>query len=619
MKKKLFTLIGVLVILASAINASAETPIKLNNFNIYTKDGEVIHTRATIRTYFSGDKIQLDTEPQLEAPSENLFGICKDYDYMLTYDFKTTDAENPYPAIDKMQVEITMPQVGGGRGQTLGRNFRLYYIGTESAPEKIELNTDDSSFIVGKLGRYALYFDEAVYDVTFYSDLPSYDDDGSIIEQEPYAVLKDLKATDTVEFPEIPKKDGYVFTGWKEHRGSRLTFSYPQPNYVLNPGVYYASWCLESEYQPIILTLSSESTIAKGKEDGQKITLKTNYGMFADGDEFPSEWRAQYDAESDEDVKKEILADWKAHWNIVGSDDVMIESARRIDDTTVEFVLSGNSSNVYGNANLYVEFDSSLLRPVPYEEDGAIIENDTKIKMDKDGVREKMYRSDNAITISGQSRPSSGGGHSSSSFIVRFNTNGGSDIAQKSVKRNTKVGEIQEPTKDGFIFDGWYTDKALNNKFDPDTKVTSSITLYAKWTAEPVDDSKSKIVLAIGKKEATVFGETKINDVAPLIRNNRTMLPSRFVAESLGAVVSWNEEKELVTIKGKDKDGGDVTILITIGAEYATVNGKAVKLDSPAFLENDRTYTPIRFISERLGASVEWNENDNSVIITKNN
>ena len=145
------------------------------------------------------------------------------------------------------------------------------------------------------------------------------------------------------------------------------------------------------------------------------------------------------------------------------------------------------------------------------------------------------------------------------------------------------------------------------------------MTLYAKWTAEPVDDSKSKIVLAIGKKEATVFGETKINDVAPLIRNNRTMLPSRFVAESLGAVVSWNEEKELVTIKGKDKDGGDVTILITIGAEYATVNGKAVKLDSPAFLENDRTYTPIRFISERLGASVEWNENDNSVIITKNN
>ena len=297
----------------------------------------------------------------------------------------------------------------------------------------------------------------------------------------------------------------------------------------------------------------------------------------------------------------------------------MIESAERIDDTTVEFVLSGNSSNVYGNANLYVEFDSSLLRPVPYEEDGAIIENDTKIKMDKDGVREKMYRSDNAITISGQSRPSSGGGHSSSSFIVRFNTNGGSDIAQKSVKRNTKVGEIQEPTKDGFIFDGWYTDKALNNKFDPDTKVTSSMTLYAKWTAEPVDDSKSKIVLAIGKKEATVFGETKINDVAPLIRNNRTMLPSRFVAESLGAVVSWNEEKELVTIKGKDKDGGDVTILITIGAEYATVNGEAVKLDSPAFLENDRTYTPIRFISERLSASVEWNENDNSVIITKNN
>ena len=45
--------------------------------------------------------------------------------------------------------------------------------------------------------------------------------------------------------------------------------------------------------------------------------------------------------------------------------------------------------------------------------------------------------------------------------------------------------------------------------------------------------------------------------------------------------------------------------------------GKEIKLDSPAFIENDRTYTPIRFISENLGASVEWVEKDQKVIITK--
>ena len=45
------------------------------------------------------------------------------------------------------------------------------------------------------------------------------------------------------------------------------------------------------------------------------------------------------------------------------------------------------------------------------------------------------------------------------------------------------------------------------------------------------------------------------------------------------------------------KNKRDVTILITIGSDYAKVNGEDVKLDSPAFVENDRTYTPIRFIS----------------------
>ncbi len=95
------------------------------------------------------------------------------------------------------------------------------------------------------------------------------------------------------------------------------------------------------------------------------------------------------------------------------------------------------------------------------------------------------------------------------------------------------------------------------------------------------------------------------------------MLPARFVAESLGAVVTWNGEKQEVTIKGKNAKNEDITILIYIDSDIAYVNDEQVKLDSPAFIENDRTYTPIRFISERLGASIEWNEETQQVIITK--
>ena len=126
------------------------------------------------------------------------------------------------------------------------------------------------------------------------------------------------------------------------------------------------------------------------------------------------------------------------------------------------------------------------------------------------------------------------------------------------------------------------------------------------------DNSKTKIILTIGKKEALVFGETKINDVAPVIRNDRTMLPARFVAENLGADVKWDNDARKVTIT---KD--DTVIIITIDSQTAAVNGASIVLDSPAFIENDRTYTPLRFIAEKLGARVEWNEETQEVIITK--
>ena len=57
--------------------------------------------------------------------------------------------------------------------------------------------------------------------------------------------------------------------------------------------------------------------------------------------------------------------------------------------------------------------------------------------------------------------------------------------------------------------------------------------------------------------------------------------------------------------------------MIYIGSDVAYVNGKEIKLDSAAFVENDRTYTPIRFISEELGASVDWIETEQKAVITK--
>lgn len=226
---------------------------------------------------------------------------------------------------------------------------------------------------------------------------------------------------------------------------------------------------------------------------------------------------------------------------------------------------------------------------------------------------------DKDVTITANWRKISTGGSGGSLgapvYTVKFDTNGGSEITDKKVSGNIAIKEPAKPEKNGFVFAGWYSDKELSVKFDFNTHITKNTTLYAKW--DKADSSADKLILTIDKLEAKVFGKTVANDVAPIITNDRTMLPARFVAENLGAVVSWDEADRIVTIKGKNlKTGEDVTIIITIDKATATVNGGEINLDSPAFIRNDRTYTPVRFIAEQLGADVNWDENERNVIIT---
>ena len=201
-----------------------------------------------------------------------------------------------------------------------------------------------------------------------------------------------------------------------------------------------------------------------------------------------------------------------------------------------------------------------------------------------------------------------GGGGGSSSYTVKFETNGAPAIKSVSVSRNNVITAPTAPAKDGFVFDGWYTDKEFKTKFDFATKITKSMTLYAKWT----EKAKTSIVLTIGKKDADINGKTVANDVAPKIVNDRTMLPIRFIAEALGAKVDWIEESQTVKITAENID-----ISLVIGEDFATVNGEKIDLDSPSFIENDRTYLPIRFVSEKLGADVSWDDVTQTVSITK--
>lgn len=603
--------------LSCIINISAKTEESFSVFVYDTFEKNTNEVSVTVSDLVSKDSnkykiLTEDGEPKIDIESE-ILSEAKDYENLIILDLKIDNENNPYPEIESVNVTVKCPELTGGGRIYLGKDYRLLYFGGKTSEnltsDIYDYDLNKVSFNTDRLGKFVLYTNPFVYDVTFYSEEPIYNTNNEITNPDCiYHTVKDLKNSDIVKFPTIPKKDGYIFTGWKNKTQSGLYyFASPQPHNALNPYEYFASWCSEDEYEPINIEISSNEPITKGNENGKQITLKTNYGIFTEDSDFFTEWRSTYDAETDEQKKSDILTDLKSKWNIVGCDDLIIENVTRIDDKTAEITLSGNSSDKYTDSDIYIEFDSSLLLPEPYEVNDEIIDwDDTKIKTDKDGVRAQMYRSDNAIKLSAQIIPSSGG--SVSRYIVTFDFDGATE--KQTVKRNLTATEPKIPEKDGYIFGGWFIDKEFTSKFDFSTKITKNTTLYAKW--DKIDIKEKQIIFTIGTKTVLLFGENKENDVAPIIKNNRAFLPARFVAENLGADVEWNEINQTVTIT---KD--DITIILTIGNDTAIVNGKSVNLEYPAFVENDRTYTPIRFVAENLGADVEYNEETQEITITK--
>ena len=93
---------------------------------------------------------------------------------------------------------------------------------------------------------------------------------------------------------------------------------------------------------------------------------------------------------------------------------------------------------------------------------------------------------------------------------------------------------------------------------------------------------------------------------------NRTLVPLRVFSEKLGALVEWNGRARIVTTRFR---GTNITI--KIGNSFAYINGEKKNLDQPAVIVKDRTFVPLRFVSEAFGAAaVDWDEEKKTVSIS---
>ena len=89
-------------------------------------------------------------------------------------------------------------------------------------------------------------------------------------------------------------------------------------------------------------------------------------------------------------------------------------------------------------------------------------------------------------------------------------------------------------------------------------------------------------------------------------------MPVRFISEAMGAEVEWVDAERKVVIR---KDGKE--IILMIGSNKALVNGQEILLDCAAnIMPPGRTFVPVRFISENLGARVEYNSETREITIS---
>ncbi|MCX6098148.1 MAG: stalk domain-containing protein [Caldiserica bacterium] len=146
-----------------------------------------------------------------------------------------------------------------------------------------------------------------------------------------------------------------------------------------------------------------------------------------------------------------------------------------------------------------------------------------------------------------------------------------------------------------------------------------SVSPHARKGSATIDVGAPALIVltfTIGSTNGTRNDVPVTLDAAPIIQNGRTLLPVRYVAEPLGATVTWTAGTRTVTIQRSD-----LTLVLVVGRATVVVNGGSIPIDPadvrvvPIILQG-RTMLPARFVAEQLGCAVSYDPTTRVVTIT---
>ncbi len=155
-------------------------------------------------------------------------------------------------------------------------------------------------------------------------------------------------------------------------------------------------------------------------------------------------------------------------------------------------------------------------------------------------------------------------------YTVTFDSNGGSEVASVKVKENDKVEKPEDPTREGYVFGGWYYNKEL---YDFETPVKQDMTLEAGWAVEgSIANPVTGVELNVESVSLEVNGtETLIATITPSNATNPKLIWETS-DESVVTVDEYGNIKGLkagtATITVTTEDGGfTATCKVTVTEE----------------------------------------------------
>lgn len=153
-----------------------------------------------------------------------------------------------------------------------------------------------------------------------------------------------------------------------------------------------------------------------------------------------------------------------------------------------------------------------------------------------------------AVTVTANWTKTGGnGGGGTSRYTVSFDSNGGSTVESQRIKKNGTVTEPPAPTKDGFKFDGWYTDKELIDRYNFGSAVNGGFTLYAKWTevgGQTPDDGEWANLFDDVKQGDWFYDYVKYADKNKLMNgtSKTTFEPNSMLSRAMLVTILWRAD-----------------------------------------------------------------------------